>query len=377
MLLILEVILVFIWRKFLDFTLDESLKRIYDKVHDRERLDEDDGAYILESNNILELGHLADMARKSRVGEFVTFVNNYHICFSNICKNRCFHCKFRQDQGSSDAFLLTLGEIKEKAHEAKNLKVPEVLLMGGVHPTLEFDYYTNALRSIKEIIPDVMILAFSAVEIQNFALMENKSVYDILTILKDLGLTAFTGGGVDILDDSYIRKLQCDESRLNSAQWMEIHKTAHKLDIATNACMIYGAGESYREIVWNLAKLRDIQDETGGFTHFFPYGFGDNGVKQTDGLYDLKMLILARLYLDNFDHIRAYWGYIGKRLAQVSLSFGVDDLNGVRQKGRIIHTTGNIKPAFSSEEEMVSIISSAGRVPAERDILFNRVRVFD
>lgn len=360
----------------MDFTNDDNLKRIHDKVLASERLNDEDGVYILESNRILELGQLADRVRKSKVGEYVTFVNNYHICFTNICKNSCHHCKFRRDEGDNDAFLLTLDEIKEKAYEAKELKVPEVLLMGGIHPSLTFDFYRDALAAIKEIIPEVMILAYSAVEISHFARLTGKSFSDILTILKDAGLTAFTGGGVDILDDSYINKLGVDENRLTAADWIDIHTTAHKTGIATNACMIYGAGESHAEIVANLGKLRAIQDETAGFTHFFPYGFGDDGVKQTDGLFDLKMLILARLYLDNFEHIRVYWGYVGKRLAQVSLSFGVDDLNGVRQKGRIIHTTGNIKPAFSSESEMIDIIRSAGKVPAERDILFNRVRVF-
>jgi aminodeoxyfutalosine synthase len=360
----------------MDFTKDANLKRIRDKVFYHERLNEEDGQFILESNDILHFGMLADKVRREKVGDYVTFVNNYHICFTNICKNNCYHCKFRKKEKDEHAFLLTMDEIREKAEEAKKLKVPEVLFMGGIHPTLKFDYYVNALKAIKEIIPDVLILAFSAVEINNFCKIESKGITEILSILKDAGLTAFTGGGVDILDDRYIKKLRCDESRLNAEKWISIHKAAHDLSIATNACMIYGVGESCSEVVENMTKLRSLQDETGGFTHFFPYGYSEFGNKMTDGLYDLKMLILARLYLDNFDHIRVYWGYVGKRLAQVSLTFGVDDLNGVRQKGRIIHTTGNIKAAFSDEEEMKRIISGTGKIPAERDILFNRVRTF-
>ncbi len=361
----------------MDFTNDEDLKRIYNKVRSQERLNEEDGQYILESKEITALGWLANRVRAERVGEYVTFVNNYHICFTNICGNSCFYCKFRCNEGDADAFLLTLDEIKEKAREAKKLAVPEVLLMGGIHPSLKFEFYVEALRSIKEIIPEVMILAFSAVEVKHFSRLEKKDPKEILAILKKNGLTAFTGGGVDFLDDKYIRELKCDEDRLNSADWMYIHSNAHRIGIATNACMIYGVGESPAEVVDNMRKLRLIQDETQGFTHFFPYGFGKDGEKMTDGLYDMRMLILARLYLDNFDHIRVYWGYTGKRFAQLSLFFGVDDLNGVRQKGRIIHTTGNIAPAFSSEEEKIKLIRSAGRIPAERDILFNRVRVFE
>jgi len=356
--------------------IDPRLNLIRDKVLNKDRLSEDDGIVILNSNEIIPLGSLADKVRAEKVGEHVTFVNNFHICFSNICKNSCFHCQFKRDKNDPDAFLLDIDAIKEKALEAKKLAVPEVLLMGGIHPDLEFDFYVNALKTIKEIIPEVMILAYSAVEIKHFANLENKDPVEILKILKDAGLTAFTGGGVDFLDDAYVTKLKCDVNRLRSADWIYIHQAAHELGIATNACMIYGVGESPNEVAENLSKLRAIQDETNGFTHFFPYGYGENGKKSTDGLYDLKMLILARLFLDNFDHIRVNWGYVGKRLAQLSLFFGVDDLNGVRQKGRIIHTTGNIAPSFSSEDEMIGIIRSAGKIPAERDILFNKVRFF-
>jgi aminodeoxyfutalosine synthase len=360
----------------MNFNKDSHLKLIHAKIMQRERLDVDDGLYILKSNEVLALGWLADMVRERKVGEYVTFVNNFHICFTNVCEKNCFHCRFSVKEGDDAAFLLTLDEVREKAKEAKKLAVPEVLLMGGMHPELKFEFYVNAVKSIKEIIPEVLILAFSAVEIKHFAKMEGKDAREILKILKDVGLTAFTGGGVDMLDDSYIKKLKCDETRLAANEWIYIHAHAHRTGIATNACMIYGAGESHLEIVKNMEKLRSIQDKTGGFTHFFPYGFGEDGVKKTDGMFDLKMLVLARLFLDNFAHIRVYWGYVGKRLAQVSLSFGVDDLNGVRQKGRIIHTTGNVEPAYSSEEEMRDLIVSAGKVPAERDILFNKVRVF-
>ncbi len=356
---------------------DARIKRIHDKVADNVRLDEHDGICILQSNEILPLGMMADEARRMKTGNYVTFVNNYHICFTNICKNHCFHCRFRRDKGADDAFLMTMRQIKEKAEEAKELAVPEVLLMGGVHPDLKFDFYLEAVKTIKQTVGDVLILAYSAVEIKHFSELEQTDPKEILAILKDAGLTAFTGGGMDLLDDSYITKLKCDPGRLDSEKWIYIHKEAHKIGIATNACMIYGVGESPGEVVANLAKLRAIQDETNGFTHFFQYGYGEDGQKMTDGLYDLKMLILARLYLDNFDHIRVYWGYTGKRFAQISLHFGVDDLNGVMQKGRIIHTTGNISPSFSSGDEMKKIITSAGRVPAERDILFNKVRIFD
>ena len=360
----------------MNFSKNAKLKLVHDKVMANERLDEKDGIFILESGDLLELGWLADKVRREKVGDYVSFVNNYHICFTNICKNSCYHCKFRKEESDKDAFLLSHADIIDKAYEAKKLKVPEVLLMGSVHPSLKFDFYLESVRVIKKVIPDVKILAYSAVEVNHFAKMEGKDPLVILQMLKEAGLTAFTGGGVDFLDDAYIERLSGDSKKLCAKDWIYIHTQAHKLSIATNACMIYGVSETYQEVVENLRKIRDIQDETGGFTHFFPYGFGDDGNKMTDGLYDLKMLILARLYLDNFDHIRVYWGYVGKRLAQISLSFGVDDLNGVRQKGRIIHTTGNIKPSFSSENEMVKIISRADKVPVERDILFNKVREF-
>ena len=271
----------------MDFPNNSEIKRIRDKVEAHERLDEKDGEYILQSNDILPLGFLADSVRKEKVGDYVTFVNNYHICYTNVCKNRCFHCKFRREREDKDAFLLSLNEIKEKAKEAKKLAVPEVLLMGGIHPDPGFDYYLDAVKTVKETVGDVLILAFSAVEIKHFSKMEGRDPKKILKILKDAGLTAFTGGGIDLLDDAYIKKLKCDENRLNSRDWIYIHKAAHKMGIATNACMVYGVGESHGEVVLNMTKLRAIQDETGGFTNFFPYGYVEDVKKMTDVLYDL------------------------------------------------------------------------------------------
>ncbi len=352
-----------------------SLKELIRKIDAGERISEDDAAMLFSCNDLLLLGALADKLRDGRVGDVVTFVGNYHICYSNICKNNCRYCIFKRDPQDADAFTLTLDEIEELAAESKKNEVPEILILGGIHPGLSLDFFIDALHRIKKRVVDVNILGFSPVEIDYFSKTENISVDEVLLQLKQAGICAITGGGAEIFAPR-IRKILGCEDKISGDRWLDIMRQAHLLGIYSNASMLYGAGETYTERVEHLAQIRRLQDETGSFTHFLPFAFTQKGYPAATGYDDIKMIAISRIFLDNFKHIRAYWSHLGLAGAQIALSFGADDLNGLKQKGRIIHSSGGGSPKLVQRQRMIDIIKDAGRIPAERDILFNIIKVY-
>ncbi len=356
-------------------TSEKSLALLKEKILSGQRLNRADGVALLQSNELLEIGALADNARKNKVGDVVTFVGNYHICFSNICKNNCGFCTFRRKPEDEDAFVLSLDEIEQAALESKKGSIPEILLLGGINPELTFEFFEESLRRIKRQVPEIHVLAFSPIEIDYFAKTEKLSLKETLERLKKAGLTAITGGGAEIFSLEARRKLDCAQ-KIDGERWLEIMETAHSVGIRSNASMLYGFGESLEDRIDHLLKLRELQDKTRGFTHFLPFAFSWENHKPTTGFDDIKMLAVSRLLLDNFDHVRAYWAHLGLKVAQISLSFGADDLNGIKQKGRIVHSSGGTTPKQSSPEEMIRIIRNAGRIPAERDVVFNIVQTF-
>jgi aminodeoxyfutalosine synthase len=351
---------------------NSELRDIAEKIELGKRLSKEDGLKCLKSNDLLSLGLMADSVRKRKTGEIVTFVGNYHICYSNICVNSCCYCTFRRKASDPDAFTLTLDQIRAEAIGSKKGTVPEILFMGAVHPDLSLDFFEESIKIIKREVPEIKILAFSPIEIDYFAKQEKISVSEVLRSLKTAGLSAITGGGAEIFSPRVRKELDCPD-KISGDKWLEIMEAAHLEGIASNASMLYGFTETNEEIIDHLIALRDLQDKTKGFTHFLPFAFAWRDYPVPTGYDDLKMLAVSRLMLDNFDHIRSYWCHLGLKLAQVSLAFGADDLNGLRQKGRIIHSSGAVESQFIERSRMIEIIKRAGRIPKERDILFNLI----
>ena len=356
---------------------DENMTAIHAGLKRKQRLDRSSGMQILQSNDILGLGRSADEVRRRKVGRTVTFVGNFHVCYTNVCKNHCRGCTFRKDSADQEAFTLDLAEIKSLARECRKSGVPEILILGGINPELKFDFFVEVLEQVRKEIPEILVLGFSPVEIDHFSKETGTSVGGILKTLKDCGLAAITGGGAEIFSPRVRKLLGCEE-KISGDRWLEIMEEAHVSGIRSNASIMYGAGETMDERLDHLERIREVQDRTGGFTHILPFAYTDpSSQASTTGFDDMKMIALCRLYLDNFDHVRAYWSNLGLKGAQLALSFGADDLNGLRQKGRIIHSSGGQPPSFTTKETMISLIRDCGRIPAQRDILFNIVKTYE
>lgn len=361
------------------WALDEELREVADKVLKGQRLGLKDGIALFNSRALLSIGYLADLVRQRRHGKRVFFAVNRHINHTNVCINRCCFCAFSRTPGAEGAYTLSPAEVAAKAEEAAALGVHEVHLVGGLNPELTLDYFCEVLQRIRAILPAATIKALTAVEIDYLAQRHNLSVNAVLSVLKEAGLDCLPGGGAEVFAPR-VRKRICPR-KISGERWLEVHATAHRLGIPTNATMLYGHVETVAERVDHLLRLRELQDQTGGFLTFIPLAFHPKntamakwGLRETTGFDDLKTLAIARLLLDNFAHIKAYWVMIGSKMAQISLGFGVDDLEGTVIEERITHSAGACTPELMARLELVGLIRTAGYVPVERDALYNVVR---
>lgn len=353
--------------------------RILEKVEAGVRLSAEDGLQLYQCNDILAVGALADKVRNRLNGDNAYFIYNQHINYSNICVNLCKFCAFGKDKESELAYQMTVEEIRKKVRERLDEPITEIHIVGGLHPELPFDYYLDMLRSVKEVRPDVHIQAFTCVEIAHLAQIAGKSVADTLEILKEAGLGSMPGGGAEVFNPR-IRKLTC-ERKIPGEQWIEVAKTAHRVGLRTNATMLYGHIETIEERVEHLLALREAQDETGGFLAYIPLAFHPKntemaGLAKTTGIDDLRSIAVARLMLDNFPHIKAYWVMIGPKLAQIALSFGADDMDGTVKEEVITHMAGAETDQAIGSETLIRLIKEAGRLPVERDTLYNVIRTY-
>ena len=357
-----------------------GLERIWEKVEEGERLTEGEALALLDSDDILALGALADFARQRAVGDEVYFICNRHINHTNVCKNRCLFCAFSHDDGDADAYTLSVDEVIEKARESLTGSITEIHIVGGEHPTLPYDYYLEMLRGLRALAPDVHIQAFTASEIAHLADVAGKDVPTVLRELKEAGLGSLPGGGAEVFAGR-VRDLVCNK-KISGERWLAIMREAHRIGLKSNATMLYGHVETHAELADHLLRLRELQDETGGFNAFIPLSFQPYETQLADlpaptGYDDLKMLAVGRLVLDNFRHVKAFWINVGVKLAQVSLAFGVDDLDGTVVEERISHSAGAQTDQVIPREELVRLIRDAGRIPVERDTLYNVVRRYD
>lgn len=364
--------------------MDEMIKRagfsdIFHKIKAGERLTLEDGAKLYRSTDILALGYLANLVREKKNGNNAYFIYNQHINYSNICTNLCKFCAFGKDATSPLAYEMTIDDIKNKVRERLDEPITEIHMVGGIHPDLPFSYYLTALSAIKEVRPEVHIQAFTCVEIAHLAEIAKLSVADALKELMAAGLGSIPGGGAEVFSPR-IRAKTC-EKKLSGEGWIEVAKTAHRLGLQSNATMLYGHIETIEERLEHLDMLRKAQDETGGFMTFIPLAFHPKNTEMADltkssGIEDLKNIAVARIFLDNFPHIKAYWVMIGIKLAQVALSFGADDIDGTVKEEIITRMAGGESEQSQARQQLVRIIRDAGRVPIERDTLFNVIKTY-
>jgi len=355
---------------------DARLKPIAEKVLGGVRLDADDGVTLYRTNDLLAVGWLANHVREKRHGNTCYFNINRHINPTNVCVAHCRLCAFGRDPDAKGAYTYALEEIWQRAAQGVAEGATEFHIVGGLHPDLPFSYFTDLLRGLKQRFPHVHLKAFTMVEVQYFAKIAKLSIADTLRAMKDAGVDSLPGGGAEIFNPR-VRKVICDH-KTSGQMWLSIARTAHQIGLRSNATMLYGHIESEEERVEHLLLLRELQDETHGFVAFIPLAFHPENtalshVPKPTGFDDLKNIAVSRLLLDNFDHIKAYWIMLTPRMAQIALRFGADDLDGTVIEEKIYHDAGATTDQFTPRAELERLIREAGRVPVERDTLYNPV----
>ncbi len=363
------------------FLQQSAIADIASKVEAGTRLSFDEGVRLYQTDDLLAVGALADIANRRINGENVYFVQNKHINPTNICIAHCNFCSFRRNGDEDDAYMLTIPEIIQHTKETISERTSEFHIVSGLHPDLELDYYCTLLRSLKQHFPSVVIKAFTAVEIDYLARIGNKDWREVLTMLREAGLDAMPGGGAEIFHPRVRRKL-CPE-KIVANGWLAIHGIAHELGIKTNATMLYGHIETIEDRVDHLIRLREQQDKTGGFVTFVPLAYHPQNnnlgrarkLRSTTGFDDLRNLAVSRLMLDNFAHVKAYWVMLTPKVSQVALFFGVSDIDGTVVEERIYHDAGAQTEQFIQRDRLIQLIRDTGRIPIERNALYEHVEV--
>jgi len=358
------------------YYIDSNIYDIAERIESGHRLGAAEGRRLFETQDILGLGALADRVRRARHGQDAFFVYNQHINYTNVCCNRCRFCAFARDRDENGAFTLTPSDVREALLSRIAEPITEIHMVGGINPALPFAYYLELLHTIREIRPQATIKAFTAVEIDHMARISGKNLTETVRELKSAGLGMMPGGGAEVLSARIGTELF--PKKITADRWLGVMRTVHEEGLVANATLLYGHIETIEERVDHLLALRALQDETGGFSAFIPLAFHSQNTRlahlpPTTGFDDLKTIAAARLILDNFDHIKAYWVMIGMPLAQVALSFGADDLDGTIVEEKITHMAGATSPKGMSREDMVRHIRRAGLHPVERDSFYRPV----
>jgi len=355
---------------------DPGLSRVWEKVREGERLDLEDGLACLGTDDLLGLGRMADHVKRQKSGEWVYFVINRYINPTNICVLSCSFCDFAKKKGQAGAFEHSIEDIVGMIEA----DVREVHIVGGHHPDWPFEYYERIIGGLHAARPNVQIKAFTAAEIDYLWRRWKIEPREALSRLKAAGLQTMPGGGAEIFSSRLAKQLRY-AGKADGDRWCEIHGIAHSLGIRTNATMLYGHVETHAERVDHLLKLREQQDRSGGFLTFIalPYQVGATKLvpRSTPPADNLRTIAAARLLLDNFPHIEAYWVLLGEDTASVALHFGADDVNGTLEDERVQHMAGAQTPAGLAREQLFRIIRDANKVPVERDALYNVIQVWD
>lgn len=355
---------------------DKRLSDIEKKVDEGKRLSFDDALVLYKSSDLTGVGRLADKVRRKRHGKKAFFIYNQHLNYSNVCRNRCVFCAYARDDEENGSYTYSLDDVRNRLLEKIEEPIREIHMVGGLNPKLDYDYYLGLLKVIKEVRPDAVIKAFTAVEIDYLSNISGFSINDVILRLKEAGLSMMPGGGAEVMSERVWKELF--PKKIGGKRWLEIIEAVHKAGITTNATMLYGHIETVEERIDHLVQLRELQDRTGGFSAFIPLAFHSQNTKlsnlpETTGIDDLRTVAVSRLMLDNFDHIKAYWVMLGEKTAQIALSFGADDLDGTIMEEKITHMAGASSPKGLTRQSLENMIVSAGFIPVERDSFYNAV----
>jgi aminodeoxyfutalosine synthase len=363
-------------------TLPKEFKFIAEKVIQGERLSDEDCLLLFEKGELAFVGALANFVRERLHGNTTYFNRNFHIEPTNLCVFSCNFCSYSKIYAhKEEGWELSIDQMLDLVKKYDGIPVTEVHIVGGVHPKMDLSFFAQLLKAIKEHRPDLHIKAFTAVEYDYMFRKAKVSVEEGLRFLIQNGLNSIPGGGAEIFHPE-IREQICAD-KVNAKGWLEIHETAHRLGIHSNATMLYGHIEQYHHRIDHMRQLRDLQDRTGGFQTFIPLKFRnfDNDmshVPETSIIEDMKMYAVARLYLDNFPHLKAYWPMLGRQNAQMSLSFGVNDIDGtIDDTTKIYSMAGSEEqnPTMTTEE-LVALIRQVNRTPVERDTLYKVIKTY-
>jgi len=357
--------------------ISESLLPIYDKVAAGERISDADALTLYASPHINQIGAIANLVRERKNGNVATYILNRYINYSNICILSCQFCAFSARKRDPHAFEMAIPEIVETVRKELAKGITEIHMVGGLHPTLKAEWYIELLQSLRALDPNLHLKCFTAIEIRHLAeRVFKRSIADTLAILRDAGLGSLTGGGAEIFDQG-VRDQIC-RGKETAEEWLEVHRTWHQMGGRSTCTMLYGHIETHQQRVDHLRRLRELQDETGGFTAFIPFAFVPettalSHIKPATGFEELRNLAISRIYLDNFDHITAYWISLGLPLAQVALNYGVDDLHGTIMEEKIFHMAGARTPQEQTVATLERAIREAGRIPMQRNSYYERI----
>jgi len=362
------------------FDISEDLKKIAVKVWEGTRISQEEGVLLFEKGSLGYLGTLANWVRERKNQDYVFFNRNFHIEPTNLCVFACEFCSYSRLLKQAEAgWVLSKEQMLDKVRSYEGVPITEVHIVGGVHPKLTLEFFCDLLKSIHEIRPSLHIKGFTAVEYEYMFRKAHVSIREGLEIMMEAGLESIPGGGAEIFDEEIRQKICAD--KCTSAEWLEIHQTAHELGLKSNATILYGHIETYSHRIEHMNRLRDLQDRTVGFNTFIPLKFRNKGnqmshIPETSLQEDLKNYAVSRIFLDNFDHLKAYWPMIGRSTAQLSLSFGVDDLDGTIDDSTKIYSMAGSEeqnPQLSTQE-LVDMIKQVNRHPVERDTLYHIIQ---
>jgi aminodeoxyfutalosine synthase len=357
-------------------TSDPRLHAIAARVEAGERLGFDDGVALYRSDDILAVGWMANAVRERMHGDIAYFNVNRHINPTNVCVASCRLCAFGRKKGAAGTYTMALEEAWATAGTGLTEAVTEFHIVGGLDPDLPFEYFEELVRGLKERYPKVHVKAFTMVEVAFFAKLYKMTIEETLRRLKTAGVDSLPGGGAEIFADR-VRHIICDH-KIDGGEWLETARAAHKIGLRSNATMLYGHVENDEDRVDHMLRLRELQDETGGFQTFIPLAFHPDNtalahIAKTTGMMDLKQIAVGRLLLDNFAHVKSYWQMVSPEMAQISLRFGADDIDGTVIEEKIYHDAGATTPQGMRRADLVRLITEAGRVPFERDTLYRAV----
>ena len=340
------------------------------------RIAKKEGINLINESDLIELGQQADAIRQKIFGNVATFIIDRNINYTNICENECKFCAFFRRKDQRGAYLLSHEEILEKVREAVECGATQVMIQGGLNPELRLDYYEKMLKLIKSHF-NITIHSFTATEIQYFAKLEGMTILDVLKRLQAAGLDSLPGGGAEILVDTIRKKIS--PNKILSCDWINVMKTAHKIGMQSTATMVIGFGETLEQRIEHMNKIRELQEETGGFRAFITWSFQPKNTKlansnKVSALDYMKTLAVSRIYLDNIKHIQGSWVTQGERIGQLTLGFGADDLGSIMLEENVVKAAGTSYEM--SIQKMINLIKSTGKTPAQRDTEYNILKTF-